>query len=319
MVWVVLIPMIFSILIIWYRHSFYGFSFGDIHRVLHPFQRNHVNYAALLALLFPWIFLVRYHFPKGSFTRKILTMLIPLWIIAIYLSYTRAAYGAILIAFAAGLLVQRKMLMPVIYTSILAVVIGVCWLTNNNKYLDFAPNYDRTISHTSFDNLLEATVKLEDISTMERLYRWVAGAHMSVKEPWLGFGPGSFVQHYKSYTVKGFRTYVSNNEEKSGIHSYFLMVLVEQGLPGLVIFVLFTITALHTGQRIVVSVHNQYAWWIPMAALTSLIIIISFLTINDLIETDKIGSFFFIFIALLVNVDISGRENNQKSRIKDQG
>ena len=46
MFWVVLLPMILSVIVIWYRHSYYGFSFGDIHRVLHPFQRNHVNYAA---------------------------------------------------------------------------------------------------------------------------------------------------------------------------------------------------------------------------------------------------------------------------------
>jgi O-antigen ligase len=139
---------------------------------------------------------------------------------------------------------------------------------------------------------------------MERLYRWVAGAHMSVKEPWLGFGPGSFVHHYKAYTLKGFRTYVSNNEEKSGIHSYFLMILVEQGLPGLFIFGLFIITVLKTGQRVVDNYSNERPSWIPMAALSSFMVILAFLTINDLVETDKIGSFFFIFIAILVNTDI---------------
>ncbi|MEY3321390.1 MAG: hypothetical protein RLZZ417_973 [Bacteroidota bacterium] len=302
--WVVLMPMIFTIIVIWYRHSFYGFSFGDIHRVLHPFQRNHVNYAALLALLFPWIFLIRFEYPSGSFLRNFLSVLIPIWLVAIYLSYTRAAYGAILIAFVGSLLVRWKVLMPFVYASILIVLAGAFWLTQNNKYLDFAPNYDRTISHTEFDHLLEATVKLEDISTMERLYRWVAGAHMSVKEPWLGFGPGSFVHHYKAYTLKGFRTYVSNNEEKSGIHSYFLMILVEQGLPGLFIFGLFIITVLKTGQRVVDNYSNERPSWIPMAALSSFMVILAFLTINDLVETDKIGSFFFIFIAILVNTDI---------------
>lgn len=304
MVWTVLIPMIFTILVIWYRHSFYGFSFGDIHRVLHPFQRNHVNYAALLALIFPWILLIRYSYPRGSFLRNFLTVLIPVWLLAIYLSYTRAAYAAILISFAAGLLVRWKILMPSVYVSILVVLTGAFWLSKNNKYLDFAPNYDRTISHTKFDHLLEATVKLEDISTMERLYRWVAGAHMSVKEPWLGFGPGSFVHHYKAYTIKGFRTYVSNNEEKSGIHSYFLMILVEQGFPGLLIFGLFIITVLRTGQRVIINNIHSGPLWIPMAALSSFIIILAFLTINDLVETDKIGSFFFIFSAILVNTDI---------------
>jgi O-antigen ligase len=304
MFWVVLLPMILSVIVIWYRHSSYGFSFGDIHRVLHPFQRNHVNYAALLALLFPWIFLLRFEYSKGSFVRLFLTMLLPIWLIAIYLSFTRAAYGAILISAVAGLLLWWRSLIPFVYAGIIVVVIGIFWLTNNNKYLAFAPNYDRTISHTEFDNLLEATVKLEDISTMERLYRWVAGAHMSVKEPVVGFGPGSFVQHYKAYTVKGFRTYVSNNEEKSGIHSYFLMVLVEQGFPGLIIFSLLILAILKSGQRVINDPRSRHRPWIPMATITSFIVILTFLTINDLVETDKIGSFFFMFIAILVNTDI---------------
>lgn len=308
MFWSVLIPMMVTIAVIWYKHSFYAFSFEDIRRVLHPFQRNHVNYAALLALLFPWIFFIRNEYPRGSLPRIFLAILIPFWLIALYLSYTRAAYGALFISLGVLLLVKWKALMPVVYAGIIIVLTGAFWLVRNNKYLDYAPNYERTISHTEFNHLLEATVKLEDISTMERLYRWVAGAHMSVKEPWFGFGPGSFVQHYKAYTVKGFRTYVSDNEEKSGIHSYFLMILVEQGFPGLFLFLLLIITALKTGQRVVNGSMEFGSARIPRAAFGSFVVILAFLTINDLVETDKIGSFFFISMAILVSADIHLRE-----------
>ena len=41
-----------------------------------------------------------------------------------------------------------------------------------------------------------------------------------------------------------------------------------------------------------------------MMALLSLIIILSLLIINDLIETDKIGPFFFMNLALLINLDL---------------
>ena len=49
---------------------------------------------------------------------------------------------------------------------------------------------------------------------------------------------------------------------------------------------------------------SVFSYRIPMAALSSFMVILAFLTINDLVETDKIGSFFFIFIAILVNTDI---------------
>ena len=55
------------------------------------------------------------------------------------------------------------------------------------------------ITHDDFDDLLSATTKGQDVSTMERVYRWVAGGHMVAEKPWLGFGPSTFTEFYKSY------------------------------------------------------------------------------------------------------------------------
>ena len=40
-----------------------------------------------------------------------------------------------------------------------------------------------------------------------------------------------------------------------------------------------------------------------MAILLVLVIIYSFLIINDMIETDKVGSYFFLCLAMLVRLD----------------
>jgi O-antigen ligase len=112
-----------------------------------------------------------------------------------------------------------------------------CWVHVATEQIpEYAPDFDRTVTHYEFDNLIEATAKGEDISTMERVYRWVAGLHMISEKPVFGFGPGNFYNFYHSYTVTSFETYVSDNPEKSGIHSYYLMTVVEQGFPGLLFF-----------------------------------------------------------------------------------
>ncbi|MEO1715385.1 MAG: hypothetical protein AAFU60_18810, partial [Bacteroidota bacterium] len=41
-----------------------------------------------------------------------------------------------------------------------------------------------------------------------------------------------------------------------------------------------------------------------MMTLLSLISILVILIVNDMIETDKVGSFFFIYLAILVNFDL---------------
>ena len=71
---------------------------------------------------------------------------------------------------------------------------------------------------------------MEDISTMERVYRWVAGVEMVKDKPIFGFGPGTFYSAYKAYTLSSFQTYVSDNVDHSTVHNYFLLTFIEQGL-----------------------------------------------------------------------------------------
>lgn len=309
--WVIGIPLLFSVVVILIRHAGFGFSFSDVHKVLAPFQRNHVNYAATLALFFPWIWFNWRHYRQKRLLGKLLLGTLAFVLVAIYLSYTRAAYAALAIAAGAALLIHWRMLKVAFAGSFLVLLIGLGWMADKNHYLDWAPNYDRTISHKEFDNLLEATYKLEDISTMERLYRWIAGIQMSAHSPLLGYGPGNFVNFYESYTVKSFQTYVSDNPERSGIHSYFLMTLVEQGLPGLAIFLVLSFGIFAHGQRIYAQAITLERRRSVLMILLSLVVIYAFLLINDLIETDKVGSFFFISIAVLINADLANRRDRR--------
>jgi hypothetical protein len=48
-----------------------------------------------------------------------------------------------------------------------------------------------------------------------------------------------------------------------------------------------------------------------MAILLSMIIIYAFLLINDLLEAAKVGSFFFINLALLINLDLMNKRDKE--------
>lgn len=312
--WVVFLPLTFTILVILVRHAAYGFSFEMVHKVLWPFHRNHVNYAAMLALFFPFIWLAIQWYPKGTWKRWLLILSLPIFLVGIYLSFTRAAYGAIIIALGFYYIIRFRLVKMVVALTIIVSTSFVVYMVSNNTYLDYAPNYERTISHKSFDNLMEATFQMEDVSTMERVYRWVAGGHMSNDNPWLGFGPGNFVTFYKSYTVTSFQTYVSRNEELSGIHSYYLMTLVEQGLIGMLLFFILSFYMLIKGETVYHQTKSIDRRRILLMALLCIVVIDAFLIINDLIETDKIGPFFFISMAIIVNVDLA---NQRDRRLKE--
>lgn len=302
--WCVFIPLILTILIINFKHAALGFTFESINSVVHPFYRNHVNYACLMALFFPIVWLAVGWYKRWSIPQISLVLGGVLMLIGIYFSYTRAAYVAILLALGAFVVIRLRLMKAALGIAVIAVMLFFAHLYTQNNYLQYAPDYNKTITHKDFGNLLEATAKGEDISTMERVYRWVAGFQMIKKEPLTGFGPGNFINFYEKHTVSNFQTYVSDNPERSGIHSYYFMTMVEQGFPGLFIFLLLIGFVLIKGEQVYHQTKDPAQRKIVLMAILSIVVVDALLLINDMLETDKVGPFFFIGIVLIVNQDL---------------
>ncbi len=309
--WCILIPILVTVAIILLRHASYGFTFDTVAKTLDPFYRNHVNYAALLALFIPFVWFARQWYPSYSFKRICINGSLLTLLIAIQLSYTRTAYVTLIMAVGAYFIIQFKLVKVTLAASILVAFLAFAYMVNNNTYLEYAPDYEHTVVHSNFDNLVEATVNGEDVSTMERFYRWIAGIRMAGDKPIMGYGPGNFYNFYKPYTVSSFRTYVSANPEQSGIHSYFLLMLVEQGFIGMLIFLALSFYALIKGEQVYHESKGLTRKGIVMGAMLSLIVINAFLLINDMIETDKMGTFFFMNLALIINMDLLNRKKEK--------
>ncbi len=302
--WVVLLVVTITIATayVFIRHAFTGFDFRLVNQVTSPIFRNHVTYAALPVLFLPFLWWFWRISRKYSFRYFILLGVILFWVAAIYLSYTRAAQLCIVIAILGYFIVARRLIKPAIFTGLVVLSIGILFVSSSNRYLEFAPDFEKTITHDNFGNLVSATSKGQDLSTMERLYRWVAGSRMVQDRPLVGFGPGSFFFNYKNYTLSEFKTYVSDNPDNSGIHNYYLMVLVEQGIPGVLIFLTICILTLILGENLFHSLQDRELRLFVMAILLSSLIIFALNAINDLIETDKLGPFFFFNLSMIAAI-----------------
>ena len=181
----------------------------------------------------------------------------------------------------------------------------VMYLGDDNRYLDYAHDFHKTRFHEEgFADHLQATISGTDISSNERVYRWIAALRMFQDRPLTGFGAGNFYPYYQGYTVAAFATYVSDNPEQSTVHNYFLLVLVEQGIPGAIIFVLLIFVILFKGQDIYLQTKDKLnkAW--VMTLMLCMVVVLLNVFLSDLIEAIKVGSFFFIILALLINQDL---------------
>jgi len=308
MFWAVFIPLLITVCYVLYRQNVFGYSLEMVGKAMHPFYRNHVNYAALLTLFFPIVLTATTWYKRWSFKWFFVVFGGLLLLVAIQLAFTRSAYISLMLAFASYFVIRFRLIKAAITVALIIVFAFIAYVATNNRYLDYAPNFEKTITHHNMEDLLKATYNMEDLSTMERLYRWVAGVHMSADQKTFGFGPGNFYNFYKKYTVRSFETYVSDNKDKSGVHNYYLMVMIDQGIPGCLIFLLLTMMILVIGERIYHRTENIERKRIIMSLLLSMIIIDAFLIINDLLETDKVGAFYFIHIAVLINFDLLNRQ-----------
>ena len=295
--------LIFSVFIsasfVMAKHFSLGLSFDTIEKAVQPIFRNHVNYACLLVVTLPY-FWISFRWNRHKESAVILVFAILFILSAIYFSFTRAAIGSVLIGIGAFYILKWKLTKIGFIAAVIGLIGFLGYLSKNNTYMDYAPNFERTITHTNFDNLLEATAKGEDISTMERVYRWLAGVQMVIERPITGYGANNFYPYYKHKTISSFETYVSDNPEKSGIHCYYLMVAVEQGIPGLIIFAVLCFLMLYQAEKIYHRMDDKFYKSIVAAAYVSIMIILSILVVNDLLEADKVGPFFFLAAALIV-------------------
>ena len=305
--WALIIPLTIVTVITIIRHALLDFRFDAVNDTLTPYFRNHVSYAALLSIAVPLIWFVRRWYEKGSIQRNFLNITFFIILTGIVFAYTRGAWLALIVAIATYFIIKMRLMRYFVIAGFIAAIVGIYYMAKDKKYLEYAPNFETTVYHPELGDHLQATMALQDVSSAERVYRWVAAFHMFTEKPVLGHGPGNFYPYYKQHTVESFRTYISVNEERSTVHNYFLLMLVEQGFIGFLIFSALVAWFLIKGENVFhQTISKKDRQWVMAIYLVFMVILVQTF-LSDLIEADKTGTIFFITIALIVVQDLRNR------------
>ena len=306
---ILLTSVLFTILGIFFSHSTTNFLFSDIHRAAGLFYENHVEYSSVISMFFPFIFIACLWL-RDRDKRKARWMFVIacFFILAIFLSYARAAVLAVLFSFFVYYAIKKRFvhwIMPAIY-GIIALMLF--YVVRNEKYLELRPNYEQTYMNWDFSEHMKATFKGRDESSMERLYRWIAAIRMSKMKPVFGYGPHGFYYNYKIYTLRSFKTYASKNVEHSTTHNYFLYMLTEQGYPAMGLYALLNIVIFSQAQRIYHRFKDRFYKLCTMGI--AMLFAASFVNnfFSELVDTHKVGALFFISLSLLVILGRKSRE-----------
>ena len=308
-----LIPLFVTMVFIFYQHYRIGFNFRKVEKAIGILYYNHVDYSTVMSMFFP-VLCLAYPLTRGMnwIVRGLLLIIIIFFLPAIYFTYARAAMVAVVFAYVIYIAIRLRLVnlvMPAFY-GMMALILA--FMISNNRFISYRPELDRTYMHKTWTDHIIATFRGEDMSSMERLYRWIAGIRMSGDRPLTGYGPNSFYYHYKPYAVSSFRTWVSRNPEKSTTHNYFLLMLVEQGWPAMILYAVLVMVVFAQAQKTYYRFKDRFYKKITLAM--AMMFAAGFINnfFSELLETHKVGALFYLSIAILIILDRKSRELEKK-------
>ncbi len=313
--WVYAIPLIGVIAYTIYRHIIWGLGEEPSHWVMTPFYNDHTAYGTALALFIPVFVGIGFKKVVDTKVRIAALTILGILLIAIVLSFSRAAWLSVGAAIGVFLLVKLRVKFK--WVLMLSIILVLTLLSFQNELLFMLERNKQESSENMTEHLKSMSNISSDASNLERINRWKSAIRLFKERPLLGWGPGTYQFVYAPYQKSKEKTQISTNAGDMGsVHSEFLGPLSEMGILGLMFMVLLLIYVFKTGLHFYKQCQNRD---LKMLSLVSILGLVSYFThglLNNFLETDKLAIPVFGFMAIIVALDLYHKKNpDSKTRI----
>jgi O-antigen ligase len=295
------------IVLVFFKHSTYGFDEDIGHFVMQPFYKDHTSYGAVIAMFIPLgIYLAT---RRGLSARQRWVYLIALGILFVGLvfSYTRAAWLSLVGAFGVWLIMRIRIPFALVFAVMITLVTGFLYF-QDDIFRELERN--RQDSSSSLAEHVQSITNISsDASNLERINRWNSALRMWEERPFLGWGPGTYMFQYAPFQKSSELTIISTNQGTGGnAHSEYLGPLAESGVLGMLGFVALVISVLYTAIKLYYRLEDEQerAWL--MCMLLGLVTYFLHGVLNNFLDTDKVSVPFWAFVAGIVSLDIAQRK-----------
>jgi O-antigen ligase len=302
-IWLYTIPLIGVIFYTTYNHYLWGFSEQAGHWVMEPFYNDHTAYGAILTFFIP-VF-VGFSFTRSySKTLRFFSFLVlAILVIALVLSFSRAAWVSLAFATVIYLVIALKIKLKYILLPF-GILLCFFFLFQNEIWEKLEKN-----KQGSSANFVEHVQSISNVTTddsnLERINRWQSALRMFRERPVFGFGPGTYQFKYAPYQRYSEKTRISTNAgDKGNAHSEYIGPLAESGVPGMAFVLGILVFVVVTGLRVYRKTDSKEIRMLTLSILIGLITYYLHGTMNDFLDTDKASVPFWGFIAMLVALDL---------------
>jgi len=315
-VWYYTIPLLIVVIYSTFRHAAAGFTEQAAHISMTPFYNDHTAYAAALAMFLPVIISFIFLPAKKPWFRILSVITSSILIAAIVLSYTRASWVGLAAAFVCLFVFLLRINTKIVLAGIIGflIVLAFSWtqfmirLESNRKQ-----------SSTEYAAHLQSISNIStDASNVERINRWSSAVRMFYERPVLGWGPGTYQFQYAPFQREDEKTVISTNAGNRGnSHSEYIGPLAEQGVYGMLGFMLIIIFVVVRASRIIRYNPDRSVRILATGLLLGLITYWIHGLLNYFLDTDKASVPFWGFIAALTALDIYHTNRKVNSSVAD--
>ena len=302
-IWFYAIPLAIVICYTVARHASYGFTEKTAHWVMTPFYNDHTAYAAAIAMFLPILIGLSFNWSATFNNRLAALFMLLVFVTAMVLSYTRAAWISLGVALIVYLIFLFRIRFVTVFISA-AVLLALFFTFRTEITMKLEKNKKR--SSTDLNAHLQSISNIStDASNLERINRWNSAMRMFYEKPWFGWGPGTYQFKYAPFQHSNEMTTISTNAgDRGNSHSEYIGPLAESGVLGCVTFSLIVIMVLYKGTMLYKRSKNKEIRLITLGILLGLITYFVHGAMNNFLDTDKASVPFWGFIAILVSLDV---------------
>ncbi len=296
------------------RHYPSHFSEKGAHTAVNPFYNDHTAYGALLAMFVPILggFSLIKRF--GPTVRILAFCLFLVFLMALALSYSRAAWLSTIAAIALLILMLFRVKLKWILAGL---TLGLCLFFAYQTSIIMKLQRNNTDVSQDIGKEIQSISNISsDASNRERLNRWSCAYRMWLDKPVFGYGPGTYMFKYAPYQLSYMRTIISTNEGNGGnAHNEYLGPLAEEGVFGMLIMLAIATTVIALAFRLFYTLKDRDMRILVISIFLGLITYFVHGLMNNFLDTDKAAVPFWGFIAMLVAIDLTNKEQEKKLEI----
>jgi len=304
--WAYIIPLSGVVIYTIIRHSQFGFAEKPAHWVMNPFYKDHTSYGALLAIYIP-ICIAFFYNAKHKKIKALLGGLILLFIIAIVLSYTRAAWVSLFGALGVYALIKLRVKLTIIALFSL-VLLSVFVFSFDRIMMNLEKN--QSDSSTNISEHVESISNVTtDVSNLERINRWKSAWRMFLEKPITGWGPGTYAFEYAPFQHSDELTIISTNFGNAGnAHSEYLGPLAESGILGFVTLITVVLLTIRTGILLYYRLKRNDLKRIVLSLVLGYVTYFIHGTLNNYLDSDKASIPIWGITAIIVALDLKTKK-----------